>query len=389
MAKSLLVDPEEVTRRLQQRYTNQRRRWLTGNGQWPLSIPLGIPSEREAHERLPAVQTWQRLWHEWRGDGEIVWAERRWSRLGTQNLPESLVLQTPIQVARWAGDADRWELAQRRYALVRERWPCLEEIVATHFDVLADYPEEDFHRLLSILAWLENHPDSGLYLRQLPIEGVDTKWLSTRKSLVGSLFRVIRQETSSLNDFYVLTGIRREPVLTRMRVLDPDIRIRIGGLSDITVPVEDLTQIQLPFRCVFVVENLQTGLAFEDLPGAALFMGLGYAVDLFAGILWLSTVPCFYWGDLDTHGFSILNRLRHYVPHARSILMDEATLTDHRLLWGQEEKSAASDVLPLLTIEERKLYDDLCNHRFASRVRLEQERIPWEYAWNRIVTLTK
>ncbi|NOR71388.1 MAG: hypothetical protein GQ532_17115, partial [Methylomarinum sp.] len=33
-----------------------------------------------------------------------------------------------------------------------------------------------------------------------------------------------------------------------------------------------------------------------------------------------------YWGDLDTHGFAILSRLRHYYPQVKSILMDEKTL---------------------------------------------------------------
>ena len=36
-----------------------------------------------------------------------------------------------------------------------------------------------------------------------------------------------------------------------------------------------------------------------------------------------------YWGDLDTHGFAILNRLRECFPHARSMLMDRATLLAH------------------------------------------------------------
>lgn len=355
-----------------------------GNGQWPLSIPLGVPSEREAREHLSGVQTWQRRWHEWRGDGEVVWVERRWPNLGTQRLPENLVLCEPRQIARWVGETERWERAERRHASLLKRWPGLAETAATYFDVLADYSEDDFRRLFSMLEWLAANPDSGLYVRQLPVEGIDTKWLSARKSLVAGLLRVIREEPDDGKGFYALTGICREPVLMRMRLLDAGTQKAAGGLRDITAPVEDLARLPLPLRVIYIVENLQTGLAFQELPGAAVFMGLGYAVDLLAEIPWLAPLPCFYWGDLDTDGFTILNRLRHYLPRTRSLLMDEATLLDHRSLWGQEEKSAANAVLPLLTVEEQKLYADLCHHRLAPRVRLEQERIPWGYAWSKI-----
>lgn len=385
MAKSWLIDPEGVALRLKQRYRNQHRQWLMGNGQWPFSIPLGVPSEREAREHLSGVQTWQKRWHEWRGDGEITWVERRWSGLGAQRLPESLVLHNPMQVVRWLGEAERWQRAERRYACMLERWPRLTGIAATYFDVLADYPEDDFHRLFSMLEWLEAHTDSGLYVRQLPVDGVDTKWLSARKSLVNNLLRTILGEVGDNKDFYALTGIRREPVLMRLRLLDASMQKMMNGLRDITVPVEDMARLQLPLRRIYIVENLQTGLAFQELPGAAVFMRLGYAVDLFAEIPWLAELPCFYSGDLDTHGFAILNRLRHYLPHTCSLLMDEATLLDHRSFWGQEEKPIGDVVLSLLTIEEQKLCTDLCHHRWGPRVRLEQERIPWKYAWNKIV----
>jgi hypothetical protein len=330
------------------------------------------------------VRAWQARWHEWRGEGEVAWVERRWSSVGTQRLPDSVIFGGPTQVTRWLGEADRWQRAEHRYTLLLKRWPSLAENVTAHFDVLADYLDDDFRRLLAILEWLESHPNDDLYVRQLPIEGVDTKWLLVRKSLVASLLRVIRGESDNNKDFYALAGIRQEPVLIRVRLLDVDLRRVTGGLEDITAPVEDLARLRLPLRRVYIVENLQTGLAFEDLPSAAVFMRLGYAVDLFGEISWLREVPCFYWGDLDTHGFAILDRLRRYLPHTQSLLMDETTLLDHQYLWGEENKPVDGATLPFLTPAEHKLYTDLCNHRWRPRLRLEQERIPWKYAWSRV-----
>jgi hypothetical protein len=386
MAKSLLIDPDGVREQLRKVYRSRRRRWIEGTGVWPLSIPLGVPTEKIARDHLAEVKAWQESWHAWRGEGEIVWSERRWPGLGAQKLPERVLFHAPMQVVIWLGEAERWQRAIERHALMIARWPLLAGTLSGYYDVLAGYVEDDFQRLFAMLNWLGAHPDSGLYIRQLPVAGVDTKWLEVRKPLITGLLRAIHADRSDSADFYEITGIRREPVLIRMRLLDPGVRHLVGGLGDITVPVEEIARLHLPLRCIYIVENLQTGLAFEELPGAAVFMRLGYAVDLFGEIEWLSDLPCYYWGDLDTHGFAILNRLRHYLPHAKSLFMDEETLLAHRNLWGQEYSPVGSAELPLLRKEEQLLFEDLCSNRWGVRVRLEQERIPWNYVWGKLRT---
>ncbi len=70
-----------------------------------------------------------------------------------------------------------------------------------------------------------------------------------------------------------------------------------------------------------------TGLAFDDMPGTVVFMALGYSVDLLAHVPWTSTARCLYWGDIDTHGFAILQRARACFPRLESVLMDLAVAT--------------------------------------------------------------
>lgn len=43
------------------------------------------------------------------------------------------------------------------------------------------------------------------------------------------------------------------------------------------------------------------------------------------------------WGDIDTHGFAILDRLRRHFPQVRSMLMDRATLLAHEGQWVTEQ----------------------------------------------------
>ncbi|MGB5734210.1 MAG: DUF2220 domain-containing protein, partial [Thiohalocapsa sp.] len=113
-----------------------------------------------------------------------------------------------------------------------------------------------------------------------------------------------------------------------------------------------------------------------------------YAVEAFAEIPWLRTRPCHFWGDLDTHGFAILNRLRHHLPDVRSLLMDQQTLFAHEPLWQQEDKPALG-LLDRLNDAEQGVYQGLQNDRWGDRVRLEQERIGWDYAWKRVEHLAR
>jgi hypothetical protein len=89
---------------------------------------------------------------------------------------------------------------------------------------------------------------------------------------------------------------------------------------------------------------------------------------------WLTGLDLVYWGDIDTHGFAILNRLRHRFGHARSMLMDRVTLLAHRGQWVTEPRPTAA-TLDLLDAEEAELYRDLVEGALGPSVRLEQERI--------------
>jgi hypothetical protein len=61
--------------------------------------------------------------------------------------------------------------------------------------------------------------------------------------------------------------------------------------------------------------------------------------------------------------------------------MDEATLLGHRELWVEEKEQHASAELPLLTSTELMLFQSLKNDTWGQHVRLEQERIRWDEAW--------
>ena len=100
-----------------------------------------------------------------------------------------------------------------------------------------------------------------------------------------------------------------------------------------------------------------------------MIFGGGYAVQILESLNWLESLDVVYWGDLDTHGFAILNRLRHRFPNARSLLMDSDTLLAHQTQWVTEPTPTAA-VLSLLTPDEQALYGALGAGVFGPAVRL-------------------
>jgi hypothetical protein len=146
------------------------------------------------------------------------------------------------------------------------------------------------------------------------------------------------------------------------------------------VPAEEFARLELPVARVFITENRINGLAMPACAGSLVIFGLGYGIDRLADIPWLASCRLWYWGDIDTHGFGILNRLRKALPHARSMLMDRETLLAHRHLWVSEPAEHRYVGEPdRLTPQERELYESLRDDRFGERVRLEQERVGYGF----------
>lgn len=388
--------PDEVRQWLARRYASLHRQWLlealdTPPGQpWQLAITLGIPTEAAALPQPQAVRAWADAWRHWRGPGQLAWVERRWKILGAQQLPATLLLDDLDAAAGWIGERERWQRALARSRHLLRRWPALRTTLARLFDTLADYADADFQRLQDVLDWLHSHDATGLYPRQLPLAGMDSKWFEARSGVLALLLGALRGEAETEtvaagNDIHALTGLRRPPATVRLRILDPALRATVGGLGDLAAPLGMVAALPWQPAVVLIVENLQTGLALQDLPGAVAVMGLGYAVGHLAGVPWLAQARCLYWGDIDTHGYAILQRARQAIPHLESVLMDTGTLLRFAPLWAQEATPAAAGALSALTADEQAVYDGLRSHRWGQAVRLEQERIAWDMAWQALL----
>lgn len=150
---------------------------------------------------------------------------------------------------------------------------------------------------------------------------------------------------------------------------------------------DELREVRLAPTMAVVVENEISYLSVDVPPGGVVIWGKGFEVDRVGQLPWLADVNVAYWGDLDTHGFAILDRLRAWLPQTRSVMMDRETLLAHRDRWVSEDRPTSAR-LPRLLADEQSLYDDIASDRLSVKVRLEQERIDWSWARSHLARTT-
>lgn len=72
------------------------------------------------------------------------------------------------------------------------------------------------------------------------------------------------------------------------------------------------------------------GLCFPNVDSSLVIFKLGYGLDVLKSVTWLTNKEIYYWGDIDTHGFAMLDQIRSFLPQTKAILMTEEILLAHR-----------------------------------------------------------
>ena len=364
-----------------------RRRWDDGSilravaagSPFPaMEVPLRGPKPAEIGDDLDAVRSWI---------AGLENGSRRGSRytlryapiggrlIGRNELPSRAVVESGQQAAALLGVDDQVREYHTVLSVVAPE-PAVRAWVKANpqraLDVAGLWPT-----LLAAYHWLQSARDSGRYLREIDAPGVDTKFVERHRPLLAQLLSV----PSTSSGFLQSLGLRAKPEMLRLRP-SPSLA-RTAGFSDLTARLDDLAALDLDVATALVVENEITFLSVPVPAGGIVLWGRGFEVDRAGSMPWLADADVSYWGDLDTHGFAILDRLRAWLPQSRSVLMDRDTLLAHRARWVTEDSPATSR-LPRLTADERTLYEDLVTDRFGECIRLEQERIDWQWVAERL-----
>ena len=356
---------------------------ITSEMLFPRRLTLTVPTSTEITQRFDEVRAWI---SDLRAIPfcRVELREFRHRQLGANEIPCAVWIDTVSDALALIG---KQRIAARFTALVEKTGgveprlvPWLVKRPHKGLELASEWP-----RLLEIVSWVKQHPHPGCYLRQVDIPGVHTKFIEHHRGVLGELLDIVlppealNSNVIGVSRFAQRYGFRDKPVLIRFRSLDPDsayLPCRYPG--DITLDAASFAILDPPVSRVFITENEINYLSLPSVKGSLVIFGAGYGFEMLRQADWLNRCRIYYWGDIDTHGFAILNQLRTQFRHVESFLMDRATLSAFESQWVEEGKQTLAD-LGQLTREESELYDDLRDNRIRKGLRLEQERIGFSW----------
>ena len=359
------------------------RRYAAGEPFEPVGVPVRGPRAAELLDRLDEVLAWEQAFRRDCAPGRgrpglrLETKTVRGRRLGSNELPARVWVDSWQQLFGVLGVSAEVRELDRLLASTETTLPELVPWARAHPQQLLELAVE-WPRLLAVVAWIAARPVGALYVRQVDVAGVDTKFIEAHRLVLADLLdQVLPEERVTgaygRSDFAGRYGFRRRPDYTRLRFLAPQ-RVLPAPLTEVTLRTAELAELDFGLGQVVIVENEISYLALPDRPDTLAIFGSGFALGSVAGLSWLQDKTITYWGDVDTWGLLILNRLRARFPHVTAMLMDTPTLLAHPRQWVREDRPTDLE-LPHLSETEALLYRDLVEDRWGHHVRLEQERI--------------
>ncbi len=343
----------------------------------PYRIALKGPSSAEWSDRFDEARRWIAAW-----DGfPIEWREFVHPRLGRNRVPAAVVLPTWDPLLALIGKKTEAERYRRWADALVGPFPELRPWVTAQASAVLSHGD-DWPRILAVLTWLRHHPRPGIYLRQLDLPGIHTKFLEGHRGLLSTLLDLILPPRLSTTTFPGRLALPNatvswpNPGWSGFRHLDPGHPFP----RDVTLADRGLGRdgIHLP-QTVFVTENETNFLAFPDHSDSLVVFGSGYGFEAWGNDFVASEGRGLLLGETSTPtGSPFLDQLRSRLPKAQSLMMDEETLLTHQTLWG-EESDPTNRTLTRLTGGEQEVYQGLVTHRWGERIRLEQERIGYHW----------
>jgi hypothetical protein len=292
-----------------------------------------------------------------------------------QEVPVRLELRSMHELAELLGPEAQTALVRWTHridalseALPRARREVIRKLA--EIDALSD---AEFAELVQVLPQLKPGMGRGGYVRSLPLISVGTKVVEQYAPLIESFVRAAEQN-STLALYGWLDVVPAPTGTVLVRVLDPALALSFAGLSTFWAASRDVASLRVPDGAgVLIVENSQSVLSLPFCKGAVAIGATGRDLS------WIDAPTligrsCWYWGDMDTWGFHLLETARAKLPDIASILMDEGTLLAHDRQRSGEPMPFTGALGGLLTQFE---LDALKLLRVdPARGRLEQEKLP-------------
>ena len=387
-----MIGPQEIRKQAERWYREYLRSTATGEQFFPKDVRFGkikaadtLSEYRRIREELAELVNGSR---EGLGYGySIEFVVRKDRKTGEQRFPQRISFLNEGDYLRFLGKEKEARAFKRDAQVIITTLPRLSDWVLADPLTVVKYGGS-WSSLLAVCRYFVAHPSPGLYIRELPLE-FPTKFVEEHKTVLRSLLDQLIPERIDNDEaeFEKRFHLKYDEPLIRLMVLDEELsRQRFGGLRDLSIPQSAFNSLHPDCTTVLILENktsfsnIYNFLTLPEMNKSIAVFGKGFQLNLLKNAHWLADKRILYWGDIDCHGFQILSQLRSYFPQTRSLMMDRETFETFRN-YGVAGAETAVKHLPHLAPEE-ELFAHLL--RLRDKNRLEQEKIPHQYALQKI-----
>ncbi|VAW46688.1 FIG005429: hypothetical protein [hydrothermal vent metagenome] len=347
---------------------------------FPIRIGLKPPTERSAIADMTHFQTFIREWRSYAVQKHTQWKSRHYRVISEQNVPTFFVLENLKELIEFVGKeaisrSERWMECMTPMLLINE---ALYPVLVKHLKTVERMRLSDAELLSGLVKQLSFQMGVGQYLRALPLEGIDTKFLENHQTLISDMLDVLHEGAITKNGGLLewLGCLKNPKGWLTVRPLCDVVKANLGGFPVMQLHSDVLREQALPANNILVVENMQSGLGLPLLKDTIAVFGGGKNVS-WMDASWLKSKRVAYWGDIDSWGLHILSDVRAKLETVEAIMMDSETLRQHedRMVIEPEPLEA----LPKwLTSTETQLFLELKSGAYSG-TRLEQERLSPDY----------
>lgn len=315
----------------------------------------------------------------------IKWEDWNSKKLGKQKWPSSISIETEddylylikkgeevSQFKRQLEELIRWKKEIRSFLLVRT-------------NAVLEY-QSIWNDICNVVDYLIQNDVEGYYIRSLPLP-VHTKFIENNKAFIYSLLKHFSPERypEETIRFETALGLKEKQHVYTMRWLDDNLATKymhgheVFGLSTVGLRAVDWEVEEL-----WLVENETNLFLLPNRKGALVLFSKGHAVTQLFNIPLLGRTKLVYWGDLDEHGFIMLNSFRKNYNHAKSIFMDQNTVEYHRSEMLTQPEKYKIRSLEYLSIDENEAFQTL----LSINGRIEQEKLNQRFIFRKLLELS-
>lgn len=382
-----MISFEELDKRIHRLYPAVLKAYVTGEAVFPLYIRANKTPETDFAKKHQLLQALYRHSSHHKPYGyHIETAKVKTRQHGFQDEPVAFYFESLPQYLGYLQKTAEYEAFTADVQLLMHSYGALKPWIASHTAEVIAYHGK-WPILLQLIAFFINHPRPDIFLRQIPVPGMGSKFAEAHKTILYPILNLllppeaINESYSGVLHFEKRFGLRTDVARLRLRWLDETLAGQYtGGLTDIEAPVEALAAMTWQVKTVLVVENktnllnAELLLTLPALQDAVAFLGSGRAASLMQHLQWLKGARILYWGDVDAEGFEILDHFLAHFPATEALCMNMDTLLAHRTDWVHRKPVAAKQ-LTRLGGKLMAVYE----YVMANRVRLEQEYIRHEW----------